>query len=394
MTTPPATPPTSRHRRTRTRVASVSVALFGVLTLAACAPADSSVQKAAPTARTSPTTPPAPTAPTSPSATDTGAAAEVAPHWSYRGADGPARWGSLSDEFRACSTGTAQSPIDLPAVEPGAPLDLTIEHGTVGEDTADTGHTVQMTFLEGETTRVDGVDYTLRQMHFHAESEHTVEGRHHPVEFHFVHADAAGNLMVIGVFGVRGASNSAYDAFVRGAASDHGDGIHPDVNVGALLPADHAHWSYDGSLTTPPCTEGVKWVVLSTPVELGADQLRRLRSAYDRNHRPTQPLDDRTVLTGRSGPDVQAASAGRIATTILPVFAPRMRSRNASTVPSIPSRTVSSNTTSPFASHGPIAAANSGKRSRYPPTVKPRSVSARVMRLPMLSGPGARPVSL
>lgn len=221
----------------------------------------------------------------------------TAPHWSYEGEEGPAHWGDLSSAYRQCSAGKQQSPIDLPTAPGADQLDLTIEHGVVGEDTADNGHTVQMTFLDGQEAHVDGIAYRLRQVHFHAESEHTVDGEHRPLEFHFVHetADGSGDLMVVGVFAEEGEHNPAYDAFVRGAIAQHGEALHPKVDIGAMLPTEHEHWTYEGSLTTPPCSEGVRWVVLTTPVELGDDQIERLEDAHDGNHRPVQPLNGRTV---------------------------------------------------------------------------------------------------
>lgn len=208
-------------------------------------------------------------------------------HWSYEGADGPTRWGQLSDAYRECSVGEQQSPVDLPATAPAGGIDLTIDHGDLDETTADNGHTVQMTFGAGGSVVADGTSYALQQVHHHAGSEHTVAGEDHPVEFHFVHRSDAGELLVIGVFGTEGAHNDAYGSLVAQRAGT--------VDVGRMLPADTAHWTYEGSLTTPPCTEGVRWVVLTAPVELSEDQIEALEDAHDDNHRPVQPLNGRTI---------------------------------------------------------------------------------------------------
>lgn len=217
-------------------------------------------------------------------------------HWGYQGSDGPAHWAGLSDENATCGAGQRQSPIDLPRVGAGAPIDLSVPAAVVEGTTADNGHTVQLTVGDGETTVVDGVEYHLQQLHFHAGSEHTVQGERSPLELHFVHADADGNLLVIGVFGKIGADNPAFDAYVRGA---HGDAEESaTVDLGRMLPAERSYWSYDGSLTTPPCTEGVRWVVLATPVELGQEQVDALTEAHDDNARPTQALHGRTVHSG------------------------------------------------------------------------------------------------
>lgn len=222
--------------------------------------------------------------------------APSADHWDYHGDVGPSRWGDLSADNAACSAGTAQSPIDLPALGTGAPLDLELSDAVVDGTTADNGHTVQVTVGSGGPTVVDGAEYHLQQMHFHAGSEHTVEGEHAPVELHFVHADDDGNLLVIGAFGKVGAHNPAFDAYIEGA-DDEASAKTAKVDIAKMLPTERSYWSYDGSLTTPPCTEGVRWVVLATPIELGQDQIDELTDAHDHNFRPTQPLNDREVVS-------------------------------------------------------------------------------------------------
>ena len=220
----------------------------------------------------------------------------TAAHWGYEGGDGPSHWAGLSDENAVCGAGQRQSPIDLPRLGSGAPIDLSVPDAVVEGTTADNGHTVQLTVGDGETTVVEGVDYHLQQMHFHAGSEHTVEGKRSPIELHFVHADGDGHLLVVGVFGRVGADNPAFDEYVRGA---HGDAARlATVDLRKMLPAERSYWSYEGSLTTPPCTEGVRWVVLATPVELGQDQVDALTEAHEGNDRPTQPLNGRTVRSG------------------------------------------------------------------------------------------------
>jgi len=222
----------------------------------------------------------------------------TAAHWSYEGVDDPAHWASLSGDYRECSAGEHQSPIDLPALGHDAPLHLDVTHGDVDETTADNGHTVQLTAGTGETTVVDGVEYHLQQMHFHAASEHTVEGERYPIEFHFVHADAEGNLLVLAVFGKAGTNNPAFDAFIEGASSGTTSARTESVDIAAMLLAKRSYWSYEGSLTTPPCTEGVHWVVLATPIELGQDQIDDLTAIHHDNDRPTQDLNGRTVHSG------------------------------------------------------------------------------------------------
>ncbi|MFI8528344.1 carbonic anhydrase [Promicromonospora sukumoe] len=220
-------------------------------------------------------------------------------HWTYEGAEGPAEWGHLSADFEACSTGDAQSPIDLPAhADQQATGHPTITSSpTVGES-VDTGHTVQLVPESGASTiEWDGAEFALAQTHFHVPSEHTVEGEAMDAEFHLVHSTEDGRTLVIGVLAEEGAENAAWQPFVEGAASP-GTADLP-LDVAAMLPTDPTYEAYEGSLTTPPCTEGVQWVVYATPVELSAEQIAVLDEAsHGHNARPTLPQGDRTPYEG------------------------------------------------------------------------------------------------
>ncbi|WIB77339.1 carbonic anhydrase family protein [Curtobacterium sp. MCPF17_002] len=232
--------------------------------------------------------------------TDSGARADRAhgddpgSSWAYSGAEGPEHWGGLSDAFGTCSSGSEQSPVDLPAARHGSALDLTAG-GPVTGQTADNGHTVQFTAEDGAETRIGGDALQLVQMHFHAGSEHTVDGEAAAAEFHFVHADAEGGLTVVGVLADRGGHNTAYDSYIAGATATADAARKSTVDVGAMLPESRSYSTYAGSLTTPPCSEGVRWIVLEDRVELGSDQLADLEAAHDHNARPVQPLGERTV---------------------------------------------------------------------------------------------------
>ncbi|MBF4614352.1 carbonic anhydrase [Curtobacterium sp. VKM Ac-1376] len=212
--------------------------------------------------------------------------------WSYDGTGSPEHWGALADEYAACGTGAQQSPIDLPTARGDAELDL-VGSGAVAGLTADNGHTVQFTADDGASTTIAGQDLDLVQMHFHAGSEHTVDGDPAEAEFHFVHADDRGALTVVGVLAERGAHNAAYESYIAGATA--GAGRESAVDIEAMLPQIRSFATYEGSLTTPPCTEGVRWIVLENTIELGADQLADLEAAHVENARPVQPLGDRSV---------------------------------------------------------------------------------------------------
>lgn len=225
------------------------------------------------------------------------AAGEV--HWSYHGEEGPEEWGHLADDFAPCEEGDAQSPIDLPdhAEEKLSGHPVLTSSPTVGES-VDTGHTIQLV-PDGDASEVEWKDdeFDLQQVHFHMPSEHTVEGEATDAEFHFVHTTEDGQALVIGVLAQEGdADNEAWQPFIDGAAEPGADDL--PFDVAAMLPTDPTFEEYAGSLTTPPCTEGVEWVVYHTPVELSARQLDVLEAAYDDNARPVQPQGDRVAHEG------------------------------------------------------------------------------------------------
>jgi len=221
--------------------------------------------------------------------------AEVA-HWSYEGADGPANWGSLDPSFTACADGSAQTPIDI--VNPIA-TDLpdpvfTYSPGT-GEIT-NNGHTIQVNAAPGNSMMVNGKTYQFLQAHFHAPSEHTIAGKSYPAEVHFVHKADDGSLAVVGVMlTVGGADNPAWSSFVKGLPTQVGETKTATFDWLSMYPADHQTIRYDGSLTTPPCSEGVSWLVMSTPVEISDAQLKDFEAAYNGNNRPIEPLNGRSI---------------------------------------------------------------------------------------------------
>ena len=219
-------------------------------------------------------------------------------HWTYSGHGGPAEWGTLSPAFASCSAGREQSPINIPA---GAPLSVRsprFSYAPSGLHIVNNGHTVQANYDAGSAVELGGIRYDLLQFHLHSPSEHTVSGQHRAAELHLVHRNANGNLAVVGVFLREGAANAAYEGVIRNLPRAAGDSISKhDVKIDAnlLLPAERSHWSYTGSLTTPPCSEGVSWLVMKTPVELSRAQIAALTSLLHDNARPVQPLGARTI---------------------------------------------------------------------------------------------------
>ena len=223
-------------------------------------------------------------------------------HWSYEGAEGPGYWADIDTDYASCGIGAHQSPIDLPATAPTVTSSFTIGTNTTQGDVIDTGHTVQIAADEASTVEFGGDTYELVQIHSHSPSEHTVDGVAAAAEFHLVHANEDGEKLVLGVLAVEGAESEAWNPYVE-AIGDASSSTIP-VDVAALLPASLDSYAYEGSLTTPPCTEDVQWLVLAQPIELSVGQLSTMRAAHDHNARPTQPLGDR-MIDGGMGTVVQ-----------------------------------------------------------------------------------------
>jgi carbonic anhydrase len=216
------------------------------------------------------------------------------PHWSYRGAAGPAAWGSLAADFGACADGSAQSPIAIDDPEDVALPDVHFDYRTTVAEIRDTGHTEQVSVPPGSWMALDGVAYRLEQLHFHAPSEHIVDGRSYPVEFHFVHRAPDGVIAVAAVMAGEGRENPAWEPIVRRLPAKRTVPV-DGLDLSALLPGEVTSARYDGSLTTPPCSEGVHWVLLDRAVELSHRQIGDLTAHYAGNNRPVQDRNGRLV---------------------------------------------------------------------------------------------------
>lgn len=221
-------------------------------------------------------------------------------HWSYEGEAGPAHWGELSPDFALCGAGAAQSPIDIPADATLNPADLGFAYQPSAVNIVNNGHTVQVNYDGGSTLKLDGQDYQLAQFHFHAGSENTHNGQQAPLEMHLVHKNAAGDLAVVGVWLDGGGSDNAAFAPVFShlpATEGEPEAVAGEtVNADSLLPADRSYYRFNGSLTTPPCSQNVKWIMESQPVQVSDAQIAAFTAIFDNNFRPVQPFNDRQFL--------------------------------------------------------------------------------------------------
>lgn len=216
--------------------------------------------------------------------------------WSYEGATGPAAWGEIGTGNSACSTDSTQSPIaivEADAMSADLPA-LNLSYGNLTFSVEDTGHGYKAKFEDTSNTLTIGNEtYNLIQFHAHTPSEHTLNGESYPMAVHFVHQmEGSGRLAVIGVLINSGAANEAYTGYADLSAAGTGEG---SVDVRSMLPENLSYLGYSGSLTTPPCTPGVRWIVLNNPIELSPEQIEVFASAHGMTNRPVQPLYERTV---------------------------------------------------------------------------------------------------
>lgn len=245
--------------------------------------------------------------------TAAGPAEVQAIHWGYGPDDGPASWGGMNAEWTACSSGEAQSPIDIrdvtsAAAIPGLALafpetSIRIVRQEYVLKVLDNGHTIQVNVDAADTLTIGEERFGLRQYHFHSPSEHTVDGEHYAMEMHLVHESADGDLAVVGVLIEEGEHNAAFDAVWRNRPTEPGTEVQLDdvsVNIDDLLPTERTHWRYHGSLTTPPCSEGVRWFLMKTPIRLDAEQIRQFRDEFTGNTRPTQEIHGREIIEAGS----------------------------------------------------------------------------------------------
>jgi len=220
------------------------------------------------------------------------------PHWAYEGAGGPASWGALKPEFGLCANGQRQSPIDIRG---GLAVDLEpvkFDYRPSGFSVIDNGHTVQVNVPPGNAIEVAGRRFELVQFHFHRPSEERIDGRQFEMSLHLVHKDPAGRLAVVGVLLGKGPAHPAVQTVWNNLPLERNEEVpaRAQIDPTHLLPEDRRYYTYMGSLTTPPCSEGVHWVVMRTPVTVTPEQIELFARIYPMNARPVQSAAGRRIL--------------------------------------------------------------------------------------------------
>jgi carbonic anhydrase len=222
-----------------------------------------------------------------------------APHWSYDGEAGPNKWGQLSAEFKTCALGSEQTPIDLRGAIKAQAAAPAIGYQEMPLTIMNNGHTIQVNTPSGSKLEIAGTVYDLVQFHFHHPSEHLLAGKLFAMELHLVHKAASGALAVVGVF-IQPGTPSAALAPVWAAMPQNEtparlvEGV--TIDPSTLLPKTRGYYRYMGSLTTPPCSEGLTWTVFRTPIEASPEQIRQFAALFPHNARPVQSLNRRFLL--------------------------------------------------------------------------------------------------
>ncbi|MBK6795067.1 MAG: carbonic anhydrase family protein [Anaerolineales bacterium] len=224
--------------------------------------------------------------------------ADTSPHWTYEGEEGPEHWGDLDPAYMVCGAGKNQSPIDVASPAEQDLANIVFHYQPSEVNILNNGHTVQVNYDAGSYIELDSIRYDVAQFHYHAPSEHAVDGKLFAAELHIVHKSADGNLAVVGILLDEGAQNDAYLPFTENLPAKESEATDAGVTINAadLLPAEQTSFRYSGSLTTPPCSEGVNWLLMTTPVEISTEQIEALTSLFEEgNNRPVQPLNDRPL---------------------------------------------------------------------------------------------------
>ena len=235
-------------------------------------------------------------------------------HWSYKEDGGPAGWDKLSPVYAACGSGKSQSPVNLLTDVGKGSVEWTVDYKNTSlqiahhenvQELINNGHTIQVTPQEGSSITYDGKKYHLKQFHFHTPSEHTINGIHFPMEIHLVHESDDKTLAVIGVLVREGNHNKNFDQLIKylpNAAGEKQKYDSVNIEIGVHVPKEMDAWHYVGSLTTPPCSENVQWLVMKNPISLERKQITAFSSRLKNNNRPVQKINERklTMDHGRS----------------------------------------------------------------------------------------------
>jgi carbonic anhydrase len=220
--------------------------------------------------------------------------------WSYEGAKGPEHWGDLDPEYAACKAGKEQSPIDIRSAEKADLPAIRLEYKSGPLNIINNGYTaVRVDYVHsGDFLVVGDKRYELTQFHFHRPSEEYIHGKQYPMVLHLMHAASDGKIAGVAVLLKAGRANSTIEQLwqhMPKIAGKEEEIAGVEINPAKLLPHNTGYYTYMGSQTAPPCTEGVAWFVLKTPVDISAEEINAFAKLYPHDVRPVQPLNGRVV---------------------------------------------------------------------------------------------------
>ena len=216
-------------------------------------------------------------------------------HWGYDKENGPDTWGKY---YHECGYGKNQSPINLERFIDAKLPNLKIVYSGNAKDVVNNGHTIKVDTIGKNVITIDGKDFILVQFHFHTPSENRIEGKSFPMEAHFVHKSKDREYLVVALMFKEGQKNRALEKILNDLEPQKGHAkiLKEMFNPGELFPKKLDYYRYNGSFTTPPCTEGVRWIVIKRPVEASKAQIEAFHKVMGSNNRPTQPLHARVIL--------------------------------------------------------------------------------------------------
>ena len=219
--------------------------------------------------------------------------------WSYEGADGPEKWAEIDPANQACANGLEQSPIDLSKYYVAAVESIKVDWQPQPFAMVNSGRSVYANVAKGSSTKLGSDDYLLKQIVFHLPSEHSVDGRRQAMEIQFVHTQGSKKLLMVSILVRPGDRNDAFFAMISKTPGKLGtQTLQTPVDPNALIPKTRSMFRYRGSLTMPPCTENVEWVVFAEPLEVAQSDIDAFRQIFAMNARPTQPINRRFLLKG------------------------------------------------------------------------------------------------
>lgn len=221
-------------------------------------------------------------------------------HWGYEGETSPENWAQIHKDYQACAAGEYQTPVNLNRSK-------SLEHDEVVEfdyhkspaEIINNGHTIQFNFKEKNFLKINNKKYELKQFHFHHQSEHTLGGKYYPGEMHFVHVSEDGKLAVVGLFLEYAKSREGAEKFFSKIPALNESSSHQSVDLSRFIGSRREHFYYQGSLTTPPCSENVHWIVFDQPLEIDQADFAGFTKIYPRNNRTLQAFKKHKVFHSR-----------------------------------------------------------------------------------------------